>query len=195
MTLWRRIYIERRAVLLPLLLLLAANVAVLILGVLPLAQSVSNLENESMNAASELSRARLLDQQARDAGASKQRADTELRKFYVDVLPANAVAARKLMAFLERSANASGLTFQRTQLEESSVKDSRLERTSAKVTLVGDYAAIRKFLYAVETAPEFVIVERVALEQAADTRSTSSGRLVVTLDIATYYLATQAGHP
>ena len=195
MTLWRRIYVERRAVLLPLLLLLAANVAVLILGVLPLAQSVSNLENESMSAASELSRARLLDQQAKDAGASKQRADVELRKFYVDVLPANAIAARKLMAFLERSANASGLTFQRTQLEEASVKESRLERTSAKVTLVGDYAAIRKFLYAVETAPEFVIIERVALEQAADTRSTSSGRLVVTLDVATYYVATQAGHP
>jgi Tfp pilus assembly protein PilO len=194
MSIWRRIYGERRAVLLPLLILLAANVAVLALAVLPLAQSVSNLEDESTNTATELWRARQLDKQAKDAGASEQRADVELRKFYGEVLPGDAVAARKLVAFLEHSANANGLTFQRTQLEEASVKDSRLERMSGKVTLIGDYPNIRKFLYAVETAPEFVIVERVALAQATDTKSTSSGRLVVTLDIATYYVGNASGH-
>src|SRR4029079_1006116 len=111
-----------------------------------LAQSVSNLEDESTNTASELWRARQLDKQAKDAGASEQRADVELRKFYGEVLPGDAVAARKLVAFLEHSANANGLTFQRTQLEEASVKDSRLERMSGKVTLIGDYPNIRKFL-------------------------------------------------
>ena len=195
MSIWRRIYFERRAVLLPLLLLFAANVVVLIAGVLPLAQSVSSLENESTGAALELLHARQLDKQARDTGASTRRADVELRKFYVDVLPGNAVAARKLMASLERTANETGLTFQRTQLEEASVKDSRLERMSGKVTLVGDYANIRKFLYTVETAREFVIIERVALEQAADAKSATSGRLVVTLDVATYYVANTAGRP
>ncbi len=35
-------------------------------------------------------RARLVDKQAKDARASKDRADQELKKFYVEILPANA---------------------------------------------------------------------------------------------------------
>jgi len=194
-SLWRRIYIERRRVLLPLVVLLAANLAVLAFGVLPLAQGVSGLQNDAQNAGVGLLRARALDKQAKDAGASKTRADVELKKFYGDILPQNATAARRLMSSLERSANENGLTFQRTQLEEATIKDSRLERMSGKVTLVGEYANIRKFLYAVETGSEFVVVERVALEQAADAKSASSGRLVVTLDIATYYVSAATSQP
>ncbi len=73
------------------------------------------------------------------------------------------------------------------------MKDSQLERMSDKVTLVGDYQNIRKFLYTVETAPQFVVIERVGLSQATDLRSTNSGRLEVTLDVATYYLASSTG--
>jgi Tfp pilus assembly protein PilO len=163
--------------------------------VLPLARSVSGLEDEAENSRVALLTARARDKQAKDAGASKTRADVELKKFYGEILPANASAARRLISTLERSANESGLTFERTQLEEAAIKDSKLERMSGKVTLVGDYANIRKFLYAIETAPEFVIVDRVALEQAADAKSASGGRLVVTLDVATYYLAASAGLP
>jgi len=56
------------------------------------------------------------------------------------------------------------------------------------VTLVGDYQNIRRFLYAVETAREFLVVERVALSQATDLKAGNTGALEVTLDIATYYL-------
>jgi Tfp pilus assembly protein PilO len=194
-SLWRRIYAERRRVLVPLGLLLAANLAVVVFGVLPLARSVSGLEDEAENSRVALLTARARDKQAKDAGASKTRADVELKKFYGEILPANASAARRLISTLERSANENGLTFQRTQLEDAAIKDSKLERMSGKVTLVGDYANIRKFLYAIETAPEFVIVDRVALEQATDAKSASGGRLVVTLDVATYYLAASAGLP
>jgi Tfp pilus assembly protein PilO len=187
-SLWRRIYLERRAVILPLFILLAANVAMLALAVLPLTGNVSSLHADAQNATTALLKARLVDKQAKDARASKDRADQELRKFYVEILPANATAARKLVSFLERTAGESGLQFQRSQLEQSDVKDSQLERMSGKVTLVGDYQNIRKFLYAVETAQQFVVIERVGLSQAADLRSANSGRLEVTLDIATYYV-------
>lgn len=174
---------------LPLVILLAANAAVLALAVLPLAQNATSLKNDAQNASTNLLRSRLVEKQAKDAAASKTRADQELKKFYVDILPANARASQKLFSLLERTAGDSGLQFQRSQVEESEVKDSQLSRFSGKVTLVGDYQNIRKFLYEVETAEEFVVIERVGLSQAADLRSSNTGRLEVTLDVATYYLA------
>ena len=190
MSLWRRIYTERRAVLLPLIVLVAANVGVLVLAVLPLAQHVSNLETAAQNAASGLIRSRVVEKQAKDAKASKERADQELKKFYVDILPTNASASRKLFSFLEQTAQQSGLLFQRSSFDEGDVKDSQLSRRSGKVTLIGDYQNIRKFLYTVETAQEFVVIERVGLAQATDLRSTNSGRLEITLDVATYFVMT-----
>jgi Tfp pilus assembly protein PilO len=193
MSLWRRVYQERRAVVLPLLLLLAANVAVLVLGVFPLTASVASLQNEARDASTNLLRARLVEKQATDASGSKQRADQELRRFYAGILPANPTAARRVISFLQRTAGESGLVFQRIQQEESDVKDSQLERMSARVTLAGEYQNIRKYLYAVETAQEFIVIERVGLSEASDMRSANSGRLEVTLDVATYYLPNTTG--
>jgi Tfp pilus assembly protein PilO len=178
---------------LPLLVFLVVNMVILALAVLPLTENVSSLHSEAQNATTVMLRARLVEKQAKDARASKDRADQELKKFYGEILPLTATAARKLVSFLERTAAESGLQFQRSQLEESEVKDSQLGRMSAKVTLVGDYQNIRKFLYSVETAQQFIVIERVGLSQAADLRSTNSGRLEVTLDIATYYVAGSRG--
>jgi Tfp pilus assembly protein PilO len=188
MNLWRRIYVERRGVALPLLLALVANVAVLVLVVAPLAKIVSSLEDEATNTTFVLRKAQLAERQAKDARASKDRADVELKKFYSSVLPADAIAARKLVAlsFLDHAARDAGLTYQRSSADQTDIKDSQLERVTAKVTLVGDYASIRKFLYAVETAEEFVVIERVAVSQAADLHA-NTGALEVTLDVATYY--------
>jgi hypothetical protein len=55
--------------------------------------------------------------------------------------------------------------------EPEPIKDSRLIRVSGTVTLVGDYANIRRFLYEVETAQEFVVIERVALSEANSTQN------------------------
>jgi Tfp pilus assembly protein PilO len=193
MNLWRRIYVERRGVALPLLLALVANVAVLVLVVAPLAKIVSSLEDEATNTTFVLRKAQLAERQAKDARASKDRADVELKKFYSSVLPADAIAARKLVAlsFLDHAARDAGLTYQRSSADQADIKDSNLERVTAKVTLVGDYASIRKFLYAVETAEEFVVIERVAVSQAADLHA-NTGALEVTLDVATYYRPTAA---
>jgi Tfp pilus assembly protein PilO len=193
-TLWRRVYTERRAVILPLLVLIIANVAVLGLAVVPLTESVAGLEAEAIDATFSLRTAQVADRQAKDARASKERAEQELKKFYAEILPGNFTAARKLVAlsFLDRTARDAGLTFQRSQVEESDVKDSQLKRIGAKVTLIGEYQNIRKFLYAVETAEEFVIIERVAVAQAGDLRASNSGALEVTLDVATYYVESAA---
>lgn len=195
MNLWRRLFRERRAIMLPLAVLLAANAAVLALAVLPLSRHVAGLRYDAQNASTSLLRARLLEKQAKNASASKQRADQELRKFYGEILPADARTAQRVFSFLERAAAESGLQFQHTTVEESEVRDSQLLRMSGKVTLSGEYQNIRKFLYTVETAQEFVVIERVGLAQAADLRSGANGRLEVALDVATYYLNSAAAAP
>ena len=91
-----------------------------------------------------------------------------------------------------RTAAESGLQFLHSSHDWSEVKDSQLLRMSGKVTLSGEYPNIRKYLYAVETAEEFVIIERVGLTQASDLRSANIGRLEITLDFATYYLGAAA---
>lgn len=192
MRLWRRVYHERRAVMVPLVFLLVANTAVLALGVLPLVQSVKSLEAESEMAGTSLLKARLIEKQAKDALGSKERADQELRTFYAEVLPDTRSAAQKVISFLDRAASTAGLQFYSGQSDDVDVKDSQLARMSEKLVLVGDYASIRKFLYAVETAQEFVVIERVGLAQASDVRSANSGRLEVALDVTTYYLVNPA---
>ena len=67
------------------------------------------------------------------------------------------------------------------------VRDSRLSRAFSTVTLVGRYANVRRFLYAVETATEFIVVERVGVEEA--TSPGASGNLEVSLMVATYFLS------
>jgi len=189
MTLWRRVYREQRAVTLPVLVLLAANVGVLALGVAPLKRSVTGLETEREDARHNLQLARLAEQRARNEVASKQTAIEQLRRFYSGILPTDYASASKLVGdFLQARARETGLVMQRSQAELAEVKDSRLKRVIGKVTLRGDYTNIRKFLYAVETAPEFVIVDRVTLNQAADMRSSASGVLDITLDVTTFYL-------
>jgi len=189
MSLWRRIYLERRAVVLPLALVLASNVAVLALGVLPLRQHVASLQTEQSDAAHNLLLARSAEKRAKDAMASKQVADQQLRQFYSEILPVDYSAASKLVGdFLQGRARESGLVMQRAQAELADVKDSQLKRVIGKVTLRGDYQNIRKFLYAVETAPEFVIIDRMTLNQASDAKASSSGALEITLDVTTYYL-------
>jgi Tfp pilus assembly protein PilO len=47
----------------------------------------------------------------------------------------------------------------------------------------GDYENVRKFIHALETAPEFVVIDDVSLTQGAE----PSSPLVLTLELSTYY--------
>jgi hypothetical protein len=58
--------------------------------------------------------------------------------------------------------------------------------------LRGTYANITKFLYDLETAEEFVVVEKVELGESGTVESSSGGIIEISLDIATYFL-TPAG--
>jgi hypothetical protein len=187
---WRRVVVERRRTVLPLALLLAVNVAVLGLVVLPLRRSVASREQGALAAMSDLAAARREALQARAAGQSTERADRDLRAFYETVLPRGFDQAVQVTGFwLNSVASRAGVQFERGQYEPERVEDSPLERMMAKATLTGDYDGVRRFLHAVESAPEFVIIDRVELAQPNDV---NEGQLELLLDVSTYYRAPAA---
>lgn len=191
MNLWRRVYAERRRVLLPLIVALIANLAVLLLVVLPLGRSVAAAETEAQSATMSLASARQLARHARSATTSRDRADTELRQFYTDILPRDfAVAAKTTNLWLQRAARDAGLEYRGANFAWESVRESPLSRAWSDVTLRGRYADIRRFLRAVESADEFLVVERLALAQP--TMSGADGLLEVSLVVSTFFVTEPA---
>ena len=68
-------------------------------------------------------------------------------------------------------------------MRRSSNDDSTLTRLQIQMVLAGTYADMRDFIYQLETAPEFVVIDNVQLAEGGD----GGGSLVVTLDLSTYY--------
>ncbi len=189
MSLWARVYEDRRRVILPLAVLAAAGIAALLFGVWPLQSRVAATENAALEASVDLATARRLERQARDAAANRKRADADLQTFYADVLPRDfATATRTTNRWLQEAARDAGLEFKSAHFDWSPIRDSRLSRAFSTVTLSGRYANIRRFLYAVETASEFIVVEQVGLAEASSTRG-RGGSLDVSLVVSTYFLS------
>jgi Tfp pilus assembly protein PilO len=191
--LWQRIYAERRAVLLPLIVLLVANVGVLMLAVLPLRTSMAAAETEEREAAADLGNARRLSEQAAAASTSRQQADVQLKQFYGSVLPKDFATARKTATlWLEQAASDAGLSFRSSHFVPETIKDSRLSRAAGTLVLQGRYDAIRRFLHAVETAEEFIVIERVELAQTDATQLSNDNALAIEIAVSTYFLTPAA---
>lgn len=187
MTMWRRIYTERRRIALPLLIAAIVNVAVLVLVVFPLRRSLTAAVTGAEAATLSLATARLQERQARNAGASRERADRELKRFYADVLPDNfATAARATNRWLQQAARDAGVEYRDANFSWEPMRESTLSRASSTVTLRGRYQNIRQFLHAVENATEFLVVERVELAQP--TSPGNSGQLEVALVVSTFFV-------
>jgi hypothetical protein len=184
--LWRRVYQEKRVVVLPLLVFLLANVGAFFLGVLPLRRSVTTAADDKINADIKLGLAKRAELATRTAGTSKDTADAELAKFYDQILPADFSSATNLISFwVESTARSSGVQYKAIETAPAPIRDSKLTRVTGKFTLQGTYANIRRFLYAVETTQDFLVVDRVELAQPG-TQQTST-TIEVALTISTFY--------
>jgi Tfp pilus assembly protein PilO len=112
------------------------------------------------------------------------RADVELKRFYNSILPTDQTGARRITYVrLARMAREAGLRTERGTIESSTVDDSRLSRLRMTMTLEGQYDEIRRFIHRIETAPEFTVIEDVAVQRLTEEGST----LALELAIATYY--------
>jgi Tfp pilus assembly protein PilO len=184
MRLFGRIVREKRAWILPLAVALAVNVAATGAVVYPLRVRTEAAARRAAAARQNLDAARRAYQAVRQNLVSKTEADRALRRFYTEILPADLAAARRLSnARLVQLAEQSRLRFERRSITTEPPKEAGLAHLRMSMVLAGEYRDIRNFLYRLETAPEFMVIEHVALAQSAD----RSGTLVLTIEVSTYY--------
>lgn len=170
--LMRRVVDEHRRLLLPLAVVFAVNVVAYAAGVYPLAQKVANIEQRDRAAEQALAQARREHAAARGALTGKERATVELATFYKDVLPADLAGARSLTYLrLNQLASEAGMKPPRLKFDLKPERDSTLDRLEISLQVEGGYNEIRSFIYELDTAPEFVIIDDVTLsDQALDQR-------------------------
>ena len=113
----------------------------------------------------------------------KSRADEKLSAFYQEVLPAGREAARRMMdQQLPALADQTGVRWLKRTSEAAIAKDGRLGQLTTTMVLEGEYAELRHFIYAVESAPYFIIVEDVMLAEARPNEA-----LTLTVRLSTYF--------
>jgi hypothetical protein len=184
MTLLKRIFVEQRAVAVPLIVALIVNVLVYALVVYPLARRAAGAVDRAVTAAAALRAAE------RDRAASlalvtgKALAEDELATFFDKVLPADRVTARRMTyARLPALARKSNVRYEAGSFEtDQTVKSTRVGRLHSRMTLQVDYENFRRFIYDLETAPEFLIIDSVSISQGEVGKP-----LTLSLEVSTYY--------
>ena len=184
MTLLKRILTEKRAVVFPLLFALLVNVAVYALVVYPLNRRAAGAVDRAAKAAEALRAAERDQAAAQSLVAGKARAEEELATFYDRVLPADYVSARRMTyTQLPALARKSEFGYQSGSSEvDLSIKSGRIGRLHSRMVLQGDYQSFRRFIYEVESSPEFLIIDSVTL-----TQTEAAKPLLATLEVSTYY--------
>jgi Tfp pilus assembly protein PilO len=186
----RRVLREKRALIWPIAIALILNVALYAIVVYPLSKKVAGGEQAADAAAAALQAARRDHAAARAMIAGKAQADVELEKFYGEVLPPDMSGARRITFLrIEQLAAQSDLRLERETSNPKAQTDSQLVKFIYTATLSGEYRNIRRFIHALETAPEFLVLENVELSQG----ETEGKGLIVLLQIATYYRAEANG--
>lgn len=180
----RRIILEKRAIVLPLLIALAANVFGYALIVRPLEVKSAGAADRARQSAVALAAAEKDLATARALVGGKSEADQELASFYQKVLPADLTMARRLTyASLPELAKKTGVRYEaRTASNEETDRNTKLGHMKIKMVLQGDYRNIRQFIYELESAPEFVIIDDVTI-----TEKSSGEAQTLSIDMSTYF--------
>lgn len=183
--LFQRILQEKRALVFPLAIALGANVFAYWLIVRPLQMKSAGAADRAKQTAVALAAAEKDLAQARSLVGGKSEADQELSSFYQKVLPADLTMARRLTyASLPELAKKTGVRYDaRTASNEDAEKDAKLGHMKIKMVLQGDYRNIRQFIYELESAPEFVIIDDLTITEHA-----GSEPQTLTINMSTYFV-------
>jgi Tfp pilus assembly protein PilO len=170
-------------------ILFVVGVLTYALVVYPLEQRVANIEQRDRAAEEGLAAAQAELAQVSGTLTGKAKASSELATFYKDVLPQDLTGARRLTYLrLARLAREANLDYERSSYSPTVQGDSTLTRLGIQMVLTGTYANIRTFIYELETAPEFVVIDNIQLSEGRG----DGGSLVVSLQLSTYYKGTPA---
>jgi Tfp pilus assembly protein PilO len=180
----RRAVAEHRRLVIGIAITVLLNVLVYAFVVYPLQDRVANVTVRDQAAERALSQARAEHAKATGTLTGKARASDELTTFYKQVLPQDLSGARRLTYLrLAQLAREADLDYRRATYAPVVDSGSTLTRLQIQLVLAGTYADMRTFIYQLETAPEFVVIDNVRLAEGAE----GGGSLVVTLDLSTYF--------
>jgi hypothetical protein len=182
--LYRRIADEKRSIVLPLAIGIAANILAYAFVVYPLGIRSAGAADRAAQATATRLAAEREHAAAVDLVGGKARAEEELDAFYKNVLPADLVAVRRMTyGPLIDMAESSNVTYLRRVYSEEVERatEGQLTRITIRMVFQGTYENLRNFIYELETAPEFVIVDEVALAESDEDRQT------LTLTLTTYF--------
>jgi len=184
MTLARRILREKRVLVLPLLLVLLVNILLYAFVVYPLVRREAGASDRAAAAAANLNVAERDLAAARALVTGQTRARDELATFYDKVLPQSFVAARRMTyARLPELAKKANVRYEAGTFEiDQSMKNARIGRLHSRMVLVGDYESFRRFVFDVETASDFLIIDGVTLAQGEVGKP-----LTLNLELSTFY--------
>jgi hypothetical protein len=180
----RRILVEKRAAIIPLILGIAGNIAAYALWVYPLGVKSAGAADRAAAATLAVRNAERDYAAAKERVSGKARADQALSTFYDKVLPADMGSAMRLTyATLPAIARKVNVRFVSRRVDtEPPKKDARLGVLKTHTMWMCDYESFRRFIFDVESAPAFVIIDEVAIAQQDPAKPLS-----VTLSMSTYY--------
>jgi Tfp pilus assembly protein PilO len=181
----KRVFHEKRRLVIPIAAGLALNIVLYAGVVYPLSVRERSGEQRDRAAAAELQAAEREALAARETVQGRARTESALKAFYHDVLPGGLSNARlNLYSKLSKLAEEHNLERGNLRLEPDKNLKGSLVRLRGMISLHGDYEDIREFIYQVESGPEFVVIDSVTLTQGGEPGSSS---LTLTLGLSTYY--------
>lgn len=159
------------------------NVLLYLVIVRPLNQSVATIEQRTVNAEQAKAAAQAEYNKANGTLTGKARATKELDTFYSTVLAQDLSGARRLTyGRVQRLAKENRLAYQSSRYEPLEERDSTLTKLKVSVELTGTYNNLRSFIHAIESAPQFVVIENISLAEG-----TNESSLRLAMDLSTYY--------
>lgn len=181
----KRIFHEKRRLVIPVAAGLALNIVLYAGVVYPLSVRERSSQQRERAAAAELQAAEREAAAAQETVQGRARTELALKAFYQDVLPGGLSNARlNLYSKLSRLAEQHNLERGNLRLEPDKNPKGSLVRLRGTMLLQGDYEDIRQFIYQVESGPDFVVIDSVTLIQGGEPGSSS---LTLTLGLSTYY--------
>ena len=179
----RRIVTEKRALLLPLLIALVANVLGYALVVRPLEVKSAGAADRAKQSTAALAAAEKELAAANALVGGKSEADRELNSFYQKVLPVDLTSARRLTyASLPELARKTGVRYEARSAATDESGDEKFGRMTMTMVLQGDYRNIRRFIYELESAPDFVIIDDLTI-----TERDANEPQRLTINMSTYF--------
>ena len=182
----KRIFDDKRRLVIPVVAGLALNVVLFVGVVYPLRARTQTMEVRAEAANLDLQAAERDAADARGLTQGRDRTDTALKAFYSDVLPSNHAEARQA-TFLRLTQLAAGhdLEQSRRSTDPKQDRESSLARLQISMTLRGTYENIRRFIHQVETGDDFIVIDSISLQQGEE----AGAPLTLALALSTYYQA------